>query len=528
MSGPWEKYASAAKPWERYQPDLTQDATGTFTENLAAGAGKALTDLGRGAKQLLDIPAQALERTFGEVKFGGLPTAKASAAATQAEIADSRKRDAPLMGTAGGLIGNVAGNVATTLLVPGGSYPAAVGSGAALGALQPTVEGESRVANTAIGAGAGAAGKFLGDKAASFLTNKLSAAEKAAESAALQNAPRDAALKAGREAGYVVPPTQANPSAVNRVLEGVSGKIQTGQVASQKNQKVTNELARKALGIEEDIPITKDVLNGIRKEAGQAYEALRGAGTITADKQYFTDLNKIMAKFEGASKDFPELAQNEIGGIVNAVKKEQFSADSAIDAISILRDKAAASAAKGDKSVASAFRSTAQAMEDAIERRLIESGDQELLKGFQAARKLIAKTYSVEGALNESGNVNAQALAKQLSKGKPLSDELRTAAEFAANFKKAAQNVDSMGSVPGVSPLDAAVGTLAGGPAGAAWFLGRPAVRSAILSKPYQNALAEPSYKVSDLLRFSKAAAEPVGKALPGGAAIGSLLQFQQ
>lgn len=501
--------SSAVKP---------EDPTGSFGENFAAGAGKAVYDMGRGAGQMLRtvLPNETADKL-------GLPT--------EADVAEARKRDEALMRTGGGIAGNIAGNIAATVAIPGsGTLGGAAATGAALGLLQPTVEGESRTANAVIGGVAGAAGKYAGDKVAGAVSSRLAsnAADVAANKTA--NATKDAALAAGKEAGYVVPPTQANPSWINRILEGFSGKIQTAQVASQKNQGVTNSLAKRAVGIADDSPITTDALNDIRKQAGKAYELIRGAGPIQADAQYVGDLGRILSKFEGASKDFPELARNEIADVIASINKPQFSANSAVDAISILRDKAVKAAAGGDKGSASAYRQASQAMEDAIERKLIETGDKGLLKGFQDARQLIAKTYSIEKALSPTGNVNAQALAKQLEKGKPLSGDLRTIADFAANFKKAAQNVDNLGSVPGVSPLDAAVGALTGGPAGAAWFIGRPATRSVLLSRPYQSAMTNPSYRVSDLLRLTEAGINnPLTlRALPVAAEMGGLSYLKQ
>lgn len=459
-------------------PDPTEG--NSFGQNALIGVGKAFADVGRGVRQVAS-------------KIGIGDEAK-----IQAEIDDSKALDAPLMKTGGGIAGNVAGNVALaapTLAIPGaGTYAGATAVGGAMGALQPVAEGESRLTNTAIGGAAGAGGKLIGDKVGQYVAGRAANGEAAAATSQAQNSVRDTTLATAKDAGYVVPPTQANPSMVNRVLEGFSGKIQTGQAASVKNQAVTNDLARKALNIADDLPITKEVLTDIRSQAGKAYEALRGAGTITADKQYASDLAKVAQKYTGAAKEFPELANDEVGKLIQAIDKPSFSADAAVDAISILRDKAAAAYAKGDKSIGGAYRATSQAMEDAIERRLIESGDTATLKAFQAARTVIAKTYSVEKALNTSGNVNAQQLASQLKKGKPLSDELKTIAEFADQFPKAAQNVDKIGSTPGVSPLDAAVGVMTGGPAGAAWFVGRPATRAAILSGAYQGAMTTPKY----------------------------------
>lgn len=498
--------------------DAPPDPTGSFTENLAAGAGRAVTRLGQGAKQILDVPAQALEKAFGTFKPLGLPSAAESAAATNATVAEGERLDRPLMNTAGGVIGDVAGNVAATMLVPGSfSLGGATATGAALGGLQPVTGDESRLANTAVGAGAGAAGKVVGDKVAKTISNRLAAktAEAAGEKTA--NAGRDAALAAGQEAGYVVPPRmvqkQGTPGAL---LEAAGGRTKLEQQASNRNQTVTNDLAKKALGVTDEGPITPEILKGIRTKAGEAYEAIRGAGQITADKQFSADLAKITQKYQGASKDFPELAKNEIGDIVASINKPSFSADAALDAISILRDKAAAAYAKGDKAVGSAYKQTSQAMEDAIERNLIEQGSTGAVKAFQAARRLIAKTYTVEKSLEAGGNVSARTIAGELKRGKPLSEELKVIGDFAGNFPKAAQNV---AKVEPYSVTDAFAGAMlasAGGMPAAALPLLRPAARSVVLSDTYQKLMANPTYGTSAFLRGASKGSKVLPKLLPG------------
>jgi hypothetical protein len=300
----------------------------------------------------------------------------------------------------------------------------------------------------------------------------------------------------------------ANPTILNRALEGFSGKAATAQSAAIKNQSVTNDLARKSLGLAEDAPLTKETLAGVRSEVGQAYEAVRGAGTITTDAKYTSELLNISKKYQGASADFPELAKNEIGAVVDAVNKKQFSASSAIDAISILRDKTSAAFSSGDKALGNAYREASAALEDAIDRNLQASGKADLLGSFRNARQTIAKTYSVEKALNEStGNVSAQKLAAQLGRGKPLSGELKTAAQFAQAYPKAAQEISS--SMPGVSPLDygfsAGTAMATGNPLALSAVAARPMIRSGILSGPYQKYMTTPDYQTG---RISNALAE--------------------
>lgn len=508
--------------------DEAPDPTGSFLQNAAAGVGKVFYDAARGAGQIARdalTPSADIFRPRGQpappylADDVGLPT--------KSEVKDARELDSALMKTGGGMVGNVAGNVGASLLVPGGNtYGGAMAAGTILGALQPTIEGESRGLNTTTGAVLGGAGKYVGDKIAGGLKGLLASKETANAALKAQNAVRDTALEAGRDAGYVVPPRMVQKQGVlGSLVEGFGGKTKTEQLASNRNQQVTNDLAKKALGITDDAPITKEVLSGIRAEAGKAYEALRGAGTITADKQFTSDLAAIAKKYEGASKDFPELAKNEIGDIVASINKPSFSASSAIDAISILRDKAAAAYAKGDKAIGSAYKKTSQAMEDAIERNLLANGSAEAVRAFQAARRLIAKTYSVEGALGATGDVSANKIASQLGKGRPLTDELKTIGNFAAAFPKAAQ---TSAKVEPHSVLDlAAMGGLGAAGAGPAAMipLARPAARSVVLSDTYQKLMARPNYEAdARLLRGAAKGSQVLPRLLPG-AAVGGYVE---
>lgn len=114
--------------------DPTESMTGF--EKFAAGAGKAIYDVGRGAGQLVGLVSEQ-------------------------DVAEARERDKALMNTGAGIAGNIVGNVGmyTPLALVPGANTVAGGAlvGAASGALQPTAEGESRLANAAIGGAAGAA-----------------------------------------------------------------------------------------------------------------------------------------------------------------------------------------------------------------------------------------------------------------------------------------------------------------------------------------------------------------------------------
>lgn len=309
--------------------------------------------------------------------------------------------------------------------------------------------------------------------------------------------PRLQVLQEAQAEGYRVPPATTNPTAANKIREGIAGKLTTAQAASAKNQGVTNRLAARALGLPEDQPITTEAINQVRQQAGQAYEAVKAAGRLTADKQYADDLAQIGAKYRGAAKDFPEIAKSEVTDAVEFMSKSEFDADSAIDVVKILRDKSDAAYGSGNKSVGKAYRELAKAAEDVIERNLASRGKDAsgILKAYRAARQLIAKTYTVERALNVStGNVAAPKIAARLAKGEPLSEELRQVGQFAQAFPKAAREFNE--SLPGISPLDfygaGGVAAASGNPAPLLYPFTRQGMRSYLLSAS-GNKLAVPA-----------------------------------
>lgn len=480
------------EPAKSVEPNPTDG--NSFLENVIAGVGGRMVGLGLGVKQRFDEGAAALEKKFGGQKLGaalGMPTAESVLSGTQNKIAEKRKIDIPLLATAGGKTGDLVTAALPAFgaaMLPGGqALTGSMIAGAGLGYAEPTTEGESVSKNIALGAGGGAAG-FGAGKLIQAGANKV--LNKNAANAA-QNIMRDTAAAEAKASGYVIPPVQTNPTFKNRMLEGLAGKLSTAQSASVKNQPIHNQLAAKSLGLDPAEPITKELLVGVRSTAGQAYEKIKAVGTLSADAQYARSLGGITQKYKGASKDFPELAKNEIDDIVSSINKPEFGADSAIDAISILRERATAAYSKNDKTVGRAYKEAAEAMEDLIERNLKATQNHGLLKSFRDARQLIAKSYSVEGALNEStGNIIAGKLANQLKRGKPLSAELKQIAKFSQAFPTAAKEVTS--SMPGVSPLDFAAGGMMSASHGNIMPLiaslgTRPLARAGLLSKAYQN-----------------------------------------
>jgi hypothetical protein len=132
---------------DNYNADPTDGMSGM--QKFLAGAGKGMTDIGRGVGQVLGL-------------------------VDQQSIDESKRLDAPLMNTGAGNAGAIAGSVATmlpTMAIPGVNTAAgATLLGAGTGALSPVASDESRLTNTAVGA----AGGIVGQKVAGALSSVLS------------------------------------------------------------------------------------------------------------------------------------------------------------------------------------------------------------------------------------------------------------------------------------------------------------------------------------------------------------------
>lgn len=513
-SNPGE-YDHTSPEWQaKYGPTAGQSGF----QNFVAGYGKAVPDLVRGVGQRIGsvLPDSV-------VKAVGLPT--------QSDIDEMKQRDAPLMATTGGKIGSIAGKTAAALptaFIPGANTltgAAIIGGGQGL--VEPTASNESVVGNTLFGAAGGVVGNLAGralSSGAGYLFNKLATSRAAAQAA---NASKDAVTKSVTDAGYVVPPVDTNPTMLNELAGGLSGKIKTAQAASAKNQPLTNSLAAKALGLPEDTALTPSVLQQVRSDAGKAYNAVRGAGPISADTQYTKALDDIISSNTGASKSFPGMAKNPVVADIEALKQPTFDASDAVDAIKVMRDAADKASRGGDKFTAGAYKKASNALEEVIDRNLVSNGaPADVISNFRDGRQLIAKAYQVEKALNPTtGDVAASSLGNALQRGKPLSGDLLTIAQANQAFPRATQSLKQ--ATGSVSPLDFAVSAIKGDPKALLTLGARPLVRSAVLSDALNQRLATPDYGgnslVNLLLRGAKS--DAVNKLAPyagAQAAIGS------
>ena len=313
-------------------------------------------------------------------------------------------------------------------------------------------------------------------------------------------APKVEATKAyikAHKLGYKVPPALAKPTKTQQVVEGaVAGSAVTRQKASVHNQKVTNDLIKKDIGYSKDMPLTQEGLAAIRAEAGKAYESAKVIGTFKADGSYVKSLTRIAKQGSALAKDFPQAVKKDITKMVQGYAKKQMSAEGTIEAVRQLRKDSSAGYNSQDPAISSMARAkgkVANELEALMERQASQTHP-DLVPALKAARQKMAKTYTIEKAL-KGENVDARVLGKELDKGKPLSGLTKDVAEFGSRFKKAAD--PEVPQPTGFRVTDTILSSGAAIATGSPMYLAlagvRPAVRSLILSKPYQAMLARPN-----------------------------------
>lgn len=241
-------------------------------QRFLAGVGKAITDVGRGVRQYLP---QAV---------GGM---------TNEQVAEARALDQPLMNTGAGIAGNIAGNVALaapTVFVPGAAtIPGAAAVGAAYGALQPGVNTEERLKNTAIGGVAGAAVPAVvrgAQVARSFVDPLYQGGRDRIIGSTIRRAAgdqADEAMAAMRSAGEIVPGSL--PTAAEAAQN-------PGIAALQRSAIATDPVAMNQLA-ERQVANNEARIAALRNVSGDkaALTALQDARADAADVAYRTARN---------------------------------------------------------------------------------------------------------------------------------------------------------------------------------------------------------------------------------------------
>lgn len=347
----------------------------------------------------------------------------------------------------------------------------------------------------------------------------LAAKEKILPSAILKekevNAVRDATLRAAQAEGYKVTPGAVTVTGKNILAERIAGKTHLEQLASVKNQAVTDRLARRAVGISDTAPLTADNMRQIRAvEYTKGYEPIKKLGEIKTDPAFLDDLITIEGRYAGPGASFPGAVPESVNKLIKTYTVDKFDAKDAVQVTRTLRDEAKANFVKGDGALAKAQIDISNALENQIERSLTAAKRPDastMLEQFRLSRQRMAVSHTVEDAIKEgSGHVTASKLARDIQSGKYVSGDIKTIAEFANVFPRVTQIPTQFGT-PGAGTMlgraagggaGVIVGGAMGGPTGALYGAGAAfvpeatsaAVRNYLLSSMGQSRLL-PSYQ---------------------------------
>lgn len=300
----------------------------------------------------------------------------------------------------------------------------------------------------------------------------------------LLNAPRDKVLKEAQKAGYVALPSDVGAGKFPRTLETVSGKFKAEELASARNQQVTNSLTRKYLGIDETTPLTTDTLDSLRERAGAVYQQ---ASELPAGKVAETSTRSLAT---GGTTKTPVFKTG--ADLIEEIKLARDDARAAWKAFNFGTDKPTQA-----RNAAMSADTRVQTLEAQLEQLAKQNKQPELLNELKKARQEIAKIYTVEKATNPiTGMVDAKTIGRQIDKKAPITGDLALVGKFAKTFPKVnkpvaeAPNPFSIYDVIGGS-----YGAGAGNPLLLGLPLGRVGSRYLMESPAFQQRFVQPQYE---------------------------------
>lgn len=307
-----------------------------------------------------------------------------------------------------------------------------------------------------------------------------------------KTAPKAAAVKAN-QLGFKLLPKSAKETKTQDLAQGAAGPVPLKQLMSVENQKLTNSLVKRDLGIPDEVPISPDSLAAVRAEAGNVYQRVANQGRLKLDATYLNSLRRLKRP-TAITKSFPGAIKKDHIAEVSRFESKNITSEGALEAIKQLRRDADAGFSSLDpaaKDLARLQGKIANNLEGLLARN-VQKTNPALYPEFVNARKTIAKTYQVQKALVEGDNVSAIALGKALTKGKPMTGGVRDVAEFGKNFKEVAQ--PNPPQATNFRPLDLVAGIVGGSvrPELVGALFARPALRKILMSDFYQGRITKP------------------------------------
>ncbi len=245
-------------------------------------------------------------------------------------------------------------------------------------------------------------------------------------------------LEKAQAKGYVVPPSTTNPTWFNKTVETIGGKEATQNQARAINQAARNAGAAADIGLKPEV-FTPGAVAEVKAEAGQGFEAARSVPRFQTGQAFNDRLDAVLKETRGANADFPGASNPDVEKLIETYRQPSFTGDSGVSAIKLLRAKASDAYRQGNSEMGIAYKGISNALEDELERGAQAAGGPyaDLVSSLKQARRTYAKASTIEDVSDPQGNVSGQKLAAAWNRNEPLSDNLKAAAEHAANYPKA-------------------------------------------------------------------------------------------
>ena len=236
-------------------------------------------------------------------------------------------------------------------------------------------------------------------------------------------------LKEAQSAGYKIEPSLVRERGVVSKVESVAGKGSLSQAFSIHNQKTTNALAAKSIGLPPTTELSKDTLKQVRDNLAAPYREIEKLRASNTNLPWFPNYHST----------------NLLHDLRDARQKTSKFWDSYYRTGDLKFQESAEQMAAHAKQI-----------EDDIEMIAKASGKPKLVEQLQKNRQVLARTYDIEEALQKGTlEINAAKLQRMYQDGRPLSGELELIAKFEQAYGRDAR-IGSRVPPPNVSGTDAA------------------------------------------------------------------------
>lgn len=376
----------------------------------------AAADLSNRQRAFQDAPllAQAAAGAGSRVALSGMGLGQLVGATDQQDAARQREQMQFMDGSGAATAGGIAGDVGL-LAAPGGAVArlptlgARIGGnallGGAYGALAPTVEGESRAENAAIGGAAGG----LGGAAQGLLGGAVNRATAAIDPI------KQAAMQTLRNSGVPLHLSQVSDSIPAKAMASMARYLPFSGAgrAARNQQQAFNQAVGKTFGAE--VPkFTDEAMTGARRGMSSKFQEIYDRNTIPVDEAATA---RLTARQTEVSEPLLREEANVVERYAQKIRDEVVDGKISGPIYQRLRTNLQSAEQKANPGVASAIKGLRNELDD-IAAESVGEGDAAALK---ALRSQWANFRTTEGVLKQvagaGGDVRPGALWPAIRKG---------------------------------------------------------------------------------------------------------------